>query len=412
MNNIKKLLSPRLIKLQNDIQSNGQKAIDEFWKELDENGTPIIESIEDDPKNVLSTFIAKDEDDIEKLVLITGIGGNDLSKKIFNKIENTNIYYISLKTPNRTRTAYRIAKNIPLDIFENAIKFQMYKDNFQPDPLNPKKIVFPENEEENYEEMVLSVIEVPDAPEQTWIQRKDNIPSGNLVKNKISSKLLDNERSVWVYTPDGYCKDGKPYNLLLAFDGFAYIHIVPTPTILDNLINEGEIPPTVAILVGNAKDKRDKELPCNERFADFLAKELLPWVHNNYNVTVDPSKSVIAGSSFGGIASTFMGLKYSNIFGNILSQSGSYWWHPQDEEEMEWLIKQYIKEDKLPLKFYLDVGTLETYHRMVLTNRHFRDILECKGYDYYYREFVGGHDYLSWRETLAHGLIELIGSKE
>ena len=26
-----------------------------------------------------------------------------------------------------------------------------------------------------------------------------------------------------------------------------------------------------------------------------------------------------------------------------------------------------------------------------------------------YQQFVGGHDYLSWRETLADGLIELIG---
>jgi enterochelin esterase-like enzyme len=30
-----------------------------------------------------------------------------------------------------------------------------------------------------------------------------------------------------------------------------------------------------------------------------------------------------------------------------------------------------------------------------------------QGYEVHYREFVGGHDYLSWRGTLADGLISL-----
>ena len=47
-------------------------------------------------------------------------------------------------------------------------------------------------------------------------------------------------------------------------------------------------------------------------------------------------------------------------------------------------------------------GTLES-------NRHMRDVLLAKGYDVHYREFVGGHDYLSWRGLLADGLISLIG---
>jgi enterochelin esterase family protein len=38
-----------------------------------------------------------------------------------------------------------------------------------------------------------------------------------------------------------------------------------------------------------------------------------------------------------------------------------------------------------------------------------RDVLRVKGYEVHFQEFAGGHDYLSWRGTLADGLIALMG---
>jgi len=62
----------------------------------------------------------------------------------------------------------------------------------------------------------------------------------------------------------------------------------------------------------------------------------------------------------------------------------------------------------------MDAGTFEVDRSgtggMVLeTSRHMRDVLLAKGYEVNYQQFVGDHDYLSWRGTLATGLIELIG---
>ncbi len=38
-----------------------------------------------------------------------------------------------------------------------------------------------------------------------------------------------------------------------------------------------------------------------------------------------------------------------------------------------------------------------------------RDVLLNKGYSVAYENFPSGHDYLGWSETLATGLIALIG---
>ena len=44
-----------------------------------------------------------------------------------------------------------------------------------------------------------------------------------------------------------------------------------------------------------------------------------------------------------------------------------------------------------------------------ISNRHFRTVLQDKGYPFSYVEFLGGHDFVCWRGSIADGLIYLIG---
>jgi enterochelin esterase family protein len=97
----------------------------------------------------------------------------------------------------------------------------------------------------------------------------------------------------------------------------------------------------------------------------------------------------------------------------VISQSGSFWWSPDDDHEHEWLTRQYAASERRPVRIYLDVGLLERGPApadgpsLLVANRHLRTILQTKGYDLTYTEFNGAHDYICWRGSLADALIAL-----
>jgi enterochelin esterase family protein len=107
-------------------------------------------------------------------------------------------------------------------------------------------------------------------------------------------------------------------------------------------------------------------------------------------------------------------MRNPEAFGSVLAQSGSFWWSPKRDEgeEPNWISRQFIELPRLPLKFYLEAGTFEndiigSGGQILEASRHLRDVLRAKGYDVHYREFAGGHDYLSWRGSLADALLSL-----
>src|SRR5260370_1187844 len=142
--------------------------------------------------------------------------------------------------------------------------------------------------------------------EPQWITKDPNAPEGKVERHAFKSSILHNERGISVYTPPGYNANPKSeYRLLFLFAGFDYQHSIPTPTILDNLIQPRKLPPTVAVMIDNPREFRISELEYNGAFVDFVGKVVLPWVHEHWNVTRDPRKSIVGGLSLGGSAAPF-----------------------------------------------------------------------------------------------------------
>ena len=264
------------------------------------------------------------------------------------------------------------------------------------------------------------LLQMPDAPAQPYVTAADDVPKGRIAAATIKSTALGEDRRVTVYTPPSY--DGTTAaNLLIVFDGVTYggdvgrtPAEVPTPTILDNLIAQKQIGPTIAIMVWTM-GKRNRDLTGSKPFADFVGTELVPWARSHYRIVPGPRNVIAAGSSFGGFAASYCAFAHPEAIGNVLSQSGSYWitkdWQnvrPPYPRDTGMMIDAFKLAKRLPIRFYLDVGRYDLGAAMLGSNRELRDVLQTKGYAVDYREFDGGHEYAAWRGTLSDGLIALL----
>ncbi len=424
-----KIISPRLRKLKEVLEraENKKKIIDDFWKAIEENGTPIIEAIERVPHHKLVTFFYKESSNTDKILLACdGLVGIPRRWK-FTRLQGTDIYYKSLFYLNKTRINYAIHKaSISLEDIPNFPP----KDNLRPlkgDPLNKQNFTL-------LPDFTLAPLELPDAPLQPWIEKKDNTPEGKLEALRLKSSKFKDNFFIKIYLPPNYNPSAEPYGSLFLFDGYFYSNPnrIPTPTILDNLIFSKKIPPIIAVFICNQTVTRNRELNTNPDFVYFIAEELLPHLKEKFNLSNNPEKTIVGGLSLGGLTSSYIGLKYPEKFGKILSQSAPYWVPETDDsrrgfptkflkidphfQNWQHIIGEYVKSEKLPLDFYIEVGVYEGRETICggpsffFSNRHFRDVLLSKGYTVKYVEFIGGHDFICWRGTLADGLIYLIGN--
>ena len=411
--------SPRIDALRKQVAS-GKADINTFWKQVTAEGTPLVEPIEKDPQHQLITFLWRGTSETRNVFPIGSfkVGGRYPLDYVFHRIPLTDVWYLTVRLPAGARFTYGLSQNDPL-VF-NGFQPERFATT-QVDPLNPQRWgCAPDATRYDCQSMA----EITSAVPQPWIVKNPNVTAGTIERQKIHSELLKNEHDLSIYLPAGYKANAAPYDLVVIFDESAYLSKIPTPIILDNLIAAKKIPAAVAVLIANpSQATRNEELSPNSKFADFLAKELVPWMHAHYNVTNDPGKTVVAGSSLGGLAAAYAGYKHPEVFTNVLCQSGSFWWAPDHSgaipdgviTETGWMAKQLIASSKLPLKFYIDAGSFEfdsngTGGGILETSRNMRDVLLAKGYEVHYQQFVGGHDYLSWRGTFADGLMDLIGT--
>ena len=403
--------SPRIRLLQQALLSGNTAALETFWQEIMAEGAPLIEAIEGDPDHHFVTFLWRERAETHKVVVWGGPAGLDHPENNqMTRLLDTDLWYRTYRVETDVRGAYSFSVDDAMSRAGDEAASNSRR--YITDPLNLQVT----------DDLSLSLLELPDAPQQPWCVPHPETKKGQLELCHLQSQMLNAERRFWVYTPVDYQPCGDPYGLLLVFDGARYISLASLPTTLDNLVDAGKIAPLVTVLLDHSYlEERNRELACHQPFVDFLTQELMPWVHEHYHVTTNPAQTIVAGSSFGGLAAAFVGLRAPEIFGNVLSQSGSFWWgsnkDPGEAEEshlpQEWIIQQFIAAPRLPLRFSFEVGLKEDWGwmHMVTANRHLRDVLILKGYEVDYAEFNGYHLFVSWRGSFADRLIALVGKQ-
>ncbi|MXY71261.1 MAG: DUF3327 domain-containing protein [Acidobacteriia bacterium] len=314
--------SPRIRLLQRSIEAGEPAAATRFWKEIEQQGTPLIERIPDDRQHSLVTFLWRAADDTRNVAVVGEvINGAEPAKNRMFRVEGSDVWHLSFAIRDDARFTYAFSPNDSMLPLLDPARVSM---DFREDPLNTRRFLGLSGKYSSY-------VELPDAPSQPWQAPAPDTARGRLARTSFQSALLGNERALWKYTPVAFDPKRRSYPLLVLLDGGAYTHSsTPAAAILDHLIATNQVPPTLAILVGNTQ--RARELP-SSTFAAFLATELVPWAREKYGASQDPADIVIAGSSLGGLAASFTGFQHPDVFGNVLSMSGSYWWEWGHEEE-------------------------------------------------------------------------------
>ncbi len=408
--------SPRLAALAKDQKSGNKTALEQFWKEMQDKA-PLVEPIAGDTRHSWVTFVWRGDAKTRRVLLEGGPSSRE-EQVLLARLADTDLWYRTEQVANAVRCIYSFQVNMPEKMPEDLpgkIKMMgQYQYIPKPDPLNPRDV--------SVQSMLFSLLELPGAPPQPWLRRLPDVLQGALTQHKIKSEILKQERAVTVYTPANFDPKTSECGLLVLFDGPFYLdsNEIPGPVILDNLIGKKKIPPLVAVFVKHLPFNRNKELCCSETFADFVAKELVPWAQKNYHTSSEPKRRIVGGLSAGGLMASFCGLRHSEVFGNVLSQSGSYQWYPgafdeapkrDADAEPGVLTRQFVTAPARPVRFYLEAGSFEHNfpESLLAENRRLRDVLLAKGYSVHYTEFNGGHDYQTWRGSFADALITLTG---
>jgi iron(III)-enterobactin esterase len=218
------------------------------------------------------------------------------------------------------------------------------------------------------------------------------------------SDRLDVARDVWTIRTGS--AEG-PLPLVLLLDGQYWARQMPVAGALRALTAQGTLPPAVYVLIDAVSPAlRGAELPCNEAFWLAVQEELLPMVHP---FPRNPSDTIVAGQSYGGLAALYAALRFPRCFGCVLSQSGSFWWpDPARTEGDGWLAEQVnagLGADARIVAL-LEVGCYET--EMLGVNKAMAATLAQAGHTVHYTEVRGGHDPICWRDGLLDGLARLL----
>ena len=405
------ILSKKIKQLEFELIKFKENNLDEniilnrFWNEIMENGSPILEEVNDDSQNLVVTFVYRGNPSTENIVIQGSVPGYNYLENRMKNLFESDVWFKSYLIRNDVRFKYRLSVNDLLD--DN---YTVRSTNSIYDTLNRNTRVEIDidididiDESGHKIETIYSLVEMPKVRKQVLINHRENITRGKLRQFDLNCNNTMKSYKVWVYTPWQYNID-KEYNMLVLMDGLDFINDLSAVTVLDNLIFDSKIEPIIVAFVDTSGDDRYDMLTCSDDLNHFIAKDLLTWIRERYKITNLPSRNIIGGFSLGGLMASFIALNNYDIFGKVICESGSFWWND------EWILEKYRSIPKLPLEFYLNVGILEdrpydSEPVMMDVINKFRDILLSKGYKLHYDQFESGHDYLCWGEQLGMALI-------
>ena len=202
---------------------------------------------------------------------------------------------------------------------------------------------------------------------------------------QISSEYLKEKRKIRVFQPEPCTGEGKRYPVLYMHDGQYVFGEEGTNGSQSLKLKEYLEKSGLQIIVAAIDGKEDKErindlCPWEngvysakitgsrstlggggKDYAEFVVKELKPWIDANYPTS--PEDSAVAGISLGGLISCYIMCCYPQVFKKAGGVSSAFF---RNQEEIENLILNASLQNIEA--FYLDCGTTEAGNDMAISD--------------------------------------------
>lgn len=169
-----------------------------------------------------------------------------------------------------------------------------------------------------------------------YASAQENSPFTSGFEETISSKILGQERKVWIHIPNSNggnkIKDRGRYPVIYLLDGSENFNTVVSIT--EHMAESSLCPPMIVVGIVHANRLTeltlgaDKELPAvignGEKFMAFVEKELIPHIDNTYPTT---TYKTLIGHSLGGLTVVNTLLHKPNLFNSYAALEASLWWN-------------------------------------------------------------------------------------
>lgn len=238
---------------------------------------------------------------------------------------------------------------------------------------------------------------------------------------RFHSRFLPDDRDVIVYLPPRYEENPeRDYPVLYMHDGqnlfdteaaFVRGRSWRMAETADAAIAAGEIEPLIVIGIANGGERRIAEYTPTQdwkqgggeadKYGRMLMEEVIPFIAAHYRVRPGRANTGMGGSSLGGLATLYLGLKYPDVFGKLAVLSPSVWWN---HRAILGLVGDAARRLNEYPRIWLDVGEAEGERAVAdveLLERRLRTRGWRAGVNLRYERISRGtHDEAAWAERV------------
>lgn len=395
-----------------------KQILEKFWAQVAAQQTPIIEDFDASHQRMIYLWRGAEHN-------VRLVGGPSNNHDWLTRLPNTDIWFKEKLVQRDFIGSYSFAVNIPnvdgylshhcahlnLTLQESREQRRALLEVLQIDPYNPHTWLDPKHpttlRNENW-------IALDQAPSFIDPRHESDLHAVNIHSYTLSSKILANKRTLQVFQSVNPLK--QSYITAIFFDGEYYADLLNVPKALDLLVAQGKLPPIQAVFVSVPDAvQRSQELTPNPKFSAFFSNELLPWI--DQKLKRDPNKTVLLGSSLGGLSSAYLALEHPQQISHVVPLSGSFWWKKNPTDTVNSLSKMIREQSNQPIQQWFITansyeGSRTTNQLSILeTSPIVAEDLKMKGHKVMFKQYTGGHSYAVWQVALQDALIHFFASQ-